>query len=90
LRRFGLITAKKVLYVANVDDSDPHGKGPLAMKVREHAAAEGSGVVAVSSKLEAELSRAVRRRSQGDARGPGHEASPRSPRWPARPTACSA
>ncbi len=52
----GLITAKKVLYVANVDDADPHGEGPLAMKVRAHAQAEGSGVVAVSSKLEAELS----------------------------------
>lgn len=51
----GLITAKKVLYVANVDDSDPLGKGALATKVREHAAAEGSGVVAVSSQLEAEL-----------------------------------
>jgi hypothetical protein len=51
----GLITAKKVLYVANVDDGDPHGTGPVASKVREHAASEGSGVVAVSSKLEAEL-----------------------------------
>ena len=53
---FGLITAKKVLYVANVDESDPLGEGPLAQRVREHAAKEGSGVVPVCSKLEAELS----------------------------------
>jgi GTP-binding protein YchF len=53
---FGLITAKKVLYVANVDESDPLGEGPLAKRVRDHAAKEGSGVVPVCSKLEAELS----------------------------------
>jgi GTP-binding protein YchF len=55
VKTFGLITAKKVLYVANVDESDIHGTGPLATKVREHARAEGSGVVAVCNKLEAEL-----------------------------------
>ncbi|MFO0556111.1 MAG: redox-regulated ATPase YchF [Polyangiaceae bacterium] len=55
LRGFGLITAKKVLYVANVAESDPHGEGPLATRVRERAKAEGSGVVAVCNKLEAEL-----------------------------------
>lgn len=56
VKSLGLITSKRVLYVANVDESDVHGEGPLAGKVREHAAAEGSGVVAVCSKLEAELS----------------------------------
>jgi GTP-binding protein YchF len=55
LRGFGLITAKKVLYVANVDESDPLGQGPLAQKVRERARAEGMRVVAVCSKLESEL-----------------------------------
>jgi GTP-binding protein YchF len=55
VKGFSLITSKRVLYVANVDESDPHGTGALAMKVREHAKAEGSGVVAVCSKLEAEL-----------------------------------
>jgi GTP-binding protein YchF len=54
-RSLGMITARKVLYVANVDEHDVHGKGPLAMRVRDHAAAEGSGVIAVCSKLEAEL-----------------------------------
>jgi len=55
LRGFGLITAKKVLYVANVDESDPQGKGPLAQRVRELAAKNGSGMVPMCSKLEAEL-----------------------------------
>jgi GTP-binding protein YchF len=55
LRGLGLITAKKVLYVANVDESDPQGKGELPTRVRKHAEAEASGMVPVSSKLEAEL-----------------------------------
>jgi hypothetical protein len=55
MRALGLITAKKVLYVANVDEDDPHGTGPAATKVRERAKSENSGVVAVCSKLEAEL-----------------------------------
>ena len=46
VRSLGMITASKVLYVANVDDRDVHGQGPLAAKVRAHAAAEGSGVIA--------------------------------------------
>ena len=56
IRSLGMITASKVLYVANVDDKDVHGEGKHAARVREHAAAEGSGVVAVCSKLESELS----------------------------------
>jgi GTP-binding protein YchF len=55
IKSMGLITAKKVLYVANVDEADIHGKGPLVDKVRERAAAEGGGVVPVCGKLEAEL-----------------------------------
>ena len=54
-RSLGMITASKVLYVANVDERDVHATGPLAARVRAHAAAEGSGVVAVCSKLESEL-----------------------------------
>src|SRR5215213_6541068 len=55
LKSLGLITAKKVLYVANVDESDIHGTGPLVQKVRDRAAAEGGGVVPVCGKLESEL-----------------------------------
>jgi ribosome-binding ATPase YchF (GTP1/OBG family) len=50
-----LITAKKVLYVANVDETDMHGTGPLVEAVRKRAASEGGVVVPVCGKLEAEL-----------------------------------
>ena len=55
LKSLGLITAKKVLYVANVDEADLHGEGPLVKVVRERAASEGGAVVPVCGKLEAEL-----------------------------------
>ena len=55
LKTLGLITAKKVLYVANVDEADLHGEGPLVEKVRERAKQEGGVVVPVCGKLEAEL-----------------------------------
>ena len=56
LKSLGLITAKKVLYVANVGEDDIHGEGALAQKVRERAKLEGGAVVPVCGKLEAELS----------------------------------
>ena len=56
LKSLGLITTKPVLYVANVDESDPNGQGPLASAVRAHAEAEGSVVVPVCAKIESELS----------------------------------
>lgn len=55
IKSLGLITAKKVLYVANVDENDLEGKSPAVMKVRERAAKEEGGVVPVCGKLEAEL-----------------------------------
>jgi GTP-binding protein YchF len=56
VRGLGLITAKKVLYVANVSEDDLHGQSPLVEKVRQRAASEGGAVVPVCAKLEAELS----------------------------------
>ncbi len=56
VKSLGLITAKKALYVANVDENDVHGQGPLTQKVRERARIEGGVVVPVCGKLEAELS----------------------------------
>ncbi|TWT37311.1 Ribosome-binding ATPase YchF [Posidoniimonas corsicana] len=50
-----LLTAKRVLYVANVEEDDLEGQGPLVQKVRERAAAEGGEVVAVCARLESEL-----------------------------------
>jgi GTP-binding protein YchF len=55
VKGLGLITAKKVLYVANVDEADLHGEGPLVQTVRERAKQEGGAVVPVCGKLEAEL-----------------------------------
>jgi GTP-binding protein YchF len=55
IKPLGLMTSKKVVYVANVDESDPIGKGPLVQRVRERAAKEEGVVVSVCGKLEAEL-----------------------------------
>src|SRR5207302_884170 len=55
VKGMGLITAKKVLYVANVGEDDLHGEGPFVQKVRDRAQAEGGAVVPVCGKLEAEL-----------------------------------
>ncbi len=52
---FGLMTAKPILYVANVDENDLHGEGPLASRVRARAKEIGAGVVAVCAKLESEI-----------------------------------
>lgn len=56
LNAIGLITAKKILYVANVDESNLAGEGPLVAKVRDFAAANGGEVVVVCAKIESELS----------------------------------
>ena len=55
LKQLGLITGKRVLYVMNVDEDDLQGQSEACRKVRAHAAAEGSEVVAVCAKIESEL-----------------------------------
>jgi GTP-binding protein YchF len=55
LRGLQLLTAKKVLYVANVEEDDVQGLGPHALRLRERAEAEGGLVVPVCARLEAEL-----------------------------------
>ncbi|HEV7752979.1 MAG TPA: redox-regulated ATPase YchF [Baekduia sp.] len=52
LRNLSPLTAKPVLFVVNVDE----GSDEVPPAVAAHAAAQGAGVVAVSSRLEAELS----------------------------------
>lgn len=52
---FGLMTAKPILFVANVAEDDLEGKGPLVMQLREYADKIGAGVVCVCAKLESEL-----------------------------------
>ena len=51
VRELGPLTAKPVLFVANVDE----GEDEVPPAIAEHAAAQGAGAVAVSSRIEAEL-----------------------------------
>jgi GTP-binding protein YchF len=51
LRALSLLTAKPVLYVANVEE----GSGEVPPDLERHAAALGAGLVALSARLEAEL-----------------------------------
>ena len=55
LAEMQLLTGKRVLYIANVDEDDLAGAGPHVSRVRERAAAEGGSVVPVCARLEAEL-----------------------------------
>ncbi len=55
IRSFGLMTAKPILYIANVDESDLHGNGTMVQRVRELAEKKGALVVPVCAKLEAEI-----------------------------------
>jgi GTP-binding protein YchF len=55
VREFGLLSAKPILYVANVDETDLAGHGPLVQQVRSAAGAAGAEVVPVCAKLEAEI-----------------------------------
>lgn len=55
VRSFGFITAKPILFVANVCEDDLEGTGEMAQKVREKAAEMGGEMVAVCAKIESEL-----------------------------------
>ena len=56
IKSLGLMTSKRVLYVANVDENDLDGQNEHCQAVRRRAANEGGDVVPVCGKLEAELS----------------------------------
>ncbi len=55
IRSLGLMTAKPILYIANVGEDDLEGKGPMVQQVRDFAAKIGASVVPVCAKLESEL-----------------------------------
>jgi GTP-binding protein YchF len=55
LRDLHLLTAKPVLYVANVSEQDLKGSNPAVAKVRELAAREGAKVVVICGSIEAEI-----------------------------------
>ncbi|GAB4301380.1 MAG: redox-regulated ATPase YchF [Desulfuromonadia bacterium] len=55
LREMCLLSAKPVLYVANVSEGDLEGTHPFVQQVRELASAEGAGVVVICGGIEAEI-----------------------------------
>ena len=55
VREVGMLSAKPILYVANVDENDLAGSGALVQQVRGAAAQAGAEVVPVCAKLEAEI-----------------------------------
>jgi len=55
LKELCLLTAKPVLYVANVDDVSLPDGNAYADAVRAHAAREGAGTVVISAQIESEL-----------------------------------
>jgi len=52
---FGFLTAKPIMYVANVSEDDLEGKSPLVDKVRQHAEKAGAGLAVVCAKIESEI-----------------------------------
>ncbi len=56
LEELQLLTAKQVLYVANVDEGDLQGENTHVQVLRERAQAEGGEIVPVCARLESELS----------------------------------
>jgi len=50
-----LLTAKRVLYVANVQEDDLSGASHAVQSLRDHATAQGGAVIPVCARLEAEL-----------------------------------
>ena len=55
-RGLGLITAKPVLYVANVHENDLNGQCDMVQKVLARSKVEGGQVICVCAKIESELS----------------------------------
>lgn len=55
LSELHLLTVKPVLYVANVDEDGLPENGPFVTSILERAAAEKSGCVKISGKIEAEI-----------------------------------
>jgi GTP-binding protein YchF len=55
LSELQFMTAKRVLYVANVEENDLHGQGKHVLRLRKRAQEENGAVVPVCARLEAEL-----------------------------------
>jgi len=55
MRGLGMITAKSVLYIANVNEADQTGTHPHVAAVQAYVAQHGGGVVPVCARIESEL-----------------------------------
>lgn len=55
IKAYGLLTAKPILYIANVAEDDLEGQSPLVQKVREYAEKANAGLAIVCAKIEAEI-----------------------------------
>lgn len=56
IKNFSFLTLKPIIYVANVNEEDVAvGDNEYSLKVKNYAEAEGSGVIVMCSKLEADL-----------------------------------
>jgi GTP-binding protein YchF len=56
IKPYPFLTQKKVLYAANVSETDlPTMENPYVQQVRDYAAKEGNAVIPICSKLEAEV-----------------------------------
>ncbi len=55
IKAYGLLTAKPILYIANVAEDDLEGQSPLVQKVREYAEKVNAGLAIVCAKIEAEI-----------------------------------
>jgi len=55
VKDLNLLTAKPIIYVANVSEDDLDGHSPAAMAVKEVAKKEGAGFVIICGKIESEI-----------------------------------
>ena len=55
VKDLNLLTAKPVIYVANVDENDLAGTSAAALSVKKLAEAEGAGFVTICGKIESEI-----------------------------------
>ncbi len=55
VKDLNLLTAKPVIYVANVDEDDLSGSSPAASIVKDIAAREGAGFAVICGKIESEI-----------------------------------
>ncbi len=55
IQSFGLMSAKPILYLANVDEDDLSGEAVSARSARDYAQQRGTDIVPVCAKLEAEI-----------------------------------